>query len=159
MLRFIKCITLCRYINRLNRCRFILVPIFAMSFGKFGLNDTMLSKKLYRPIGFNHAGWDVWVADHIIAILLATTASSLLYGNSAFYQSYPLGRYPVFPLQQNSVLIIQVQVYCQLFAQRRWQHKDCNCSSDAFATTCCHSGTTQETCVVCLACTVQTATF
>ena len=39
----------------------------------------------------------------------------------------------------------------RLFAQRSWQHKDCNCSSDAFATTCCHSGTTQKTCVVCLA--------
>ena len=102
VLRFIKCITLCRHINRLNRCRFIMVPIFAMSFGKFGLNDTMLSKKLYRPIGFNHTGWDVWMADHIIAILLATTARSLLYRNSAFYQSYPLGRYPVFPLQPNS---------------------------------------------------------
>ena len=84
VLRFIKCITLRRYVNRLNRYCFIMVPIFAVSFGKFGLNNTMLSKKLYRPIGFNHTGWDVWMADHIIAILLATTARSLLYGNSAF---------------------------------------------------------------------------
>ena len=54
------------------------------SFGKFGLNNTMLSKKLCRPIEFNHAGWDVWMADCIMDILLATTARSLLYRNSAF---------------------------------------------------------------------------
>ena len=43
----------------------------------------------------------------------------------------------------------------RLFAQRRWQHKDCSCSSGAFATTCCHSGTTQKIRVVCLAYAVQ----
>ena len=43
----------------------------------------------------------------------------------------------------------------RLFAQRSWQHKDCSCSLGASTTTCCHSGTTQKTRVVCLAYAVQ----
>ena len=43
----------------------------------------------------------------------------------------------------------------RLFAQRSWRRKDCSCSSDAFATTCCHSGATQKIRVVCLAYAVQ----
>ena len=53
-----------------------------------------------------------------------------------------------------SVLVIQVQVYCQLFVQRSRQRRDCRCSG-ASVTTCCHSGTTQKTRVVCLAYAVQ----
>ena len=43
----------------------------------------------------------------------------------------------------------------RLFAQRNWQRKDCSYSSGASVTTCCHSGATQKTRVVCLAYAVQ----
>ena len=42
-----------------------------------------------------------------------------------------------------------------LATQRIWQHKDCSCSSGAFAPACCHSGTTQKIRVVCLVYAVQ----